>query len=155
MSYLLQRIETFDGIAILASNKRDNIDEAFARRFESIIYFPMPRPEERLRLRREGFSPQTQLEPGLSLQKNRRGTHAGGRCDHERDPLSLHAGAPVQPHDDHNGQCAARHSPRVGERGTSNITDRNPQSCKASPKAEPATSENAAGPEGIAMLPPS
>ena len=43
VSFLLQRIETFDGIAILASNLRDNIDEAFARRFESIIYFPMPR----------------------------------------------------------------------------------------------------------------
>ena len=50
VSFLLQRIETFDGIAILASNRRENLDEAFARRFESIIYFPVPRPEERLRL---------------------------------------------------------------------------------------------------------
>ena len=62
VSFLLQRIETFDGIAILASNQRENIDEAFARRFESIIYFPMPRPEERLRLWRQGFSPQARLE---------------------------------------------------------------------------------------------
>ena len=36
-------------IAILASNRRDDLDDAFARRFESIIFFPMPRPEERLR----------------------------------------------------------------------------------------------------------
>ena len=50
VSFLLQRIETFDGIAILASNQRENLDEAFTRRFESIIFFPMPRPEERLRL---------------------------------------------------------------------------------------------------------
>ncbi len=50
VSYLLQRIETFDGIAILASNQRENLDDAFSRRFESVIYFPMPRPEERLRL---------------------------------------------------------------------------------------------------------
>ncbi|HET9398482.1 MAG TPA: ATP-binding protein, partial [Sphingomicrobium sp.] len=47
VSFLLQRIETFDGIAILASNLRDNIDQAFARRFETIIHFPVPRPEER------------------------------------------------------------------------------------------------------------
>jgi hypothetical protein len=69
VSFLLQRIETFDGIAILASNRRENLDEAFARRFESIIYFPMPRPEERLRLWQQGFSKQSQLEKTLDLEK--------------------------------------------------------------------------------------
>ncbi len=68
VSYLLQRIESFDGIAILASNRRDDLDEAFARRFESIIYFPMPRPEERLRLWQQGFSPQCQLADNLDLK---------------------------------------------------------------------------------------
>jgi len=68
VSFLLQRIEAFDGIAILASNQRENIDEAFARRFESIIYFPIPRPEERLRIWQQGFSPQTQLEDILNLE---------------------------------------------------------------------------------------
>jgi len=67
VSFLLQRIETFDGIAILASNRRENLDEAFARRFESIIYFPIPRPEERLRLWQQGFSKQTQLDPSIDL----------------------------------------------------------------------------------------
>jgi AAA+ superfamily predicted ATPase len=69
VSFLLQRIETFDGIAILASNRRENLDEAFARRFEAIIYFPIPSPEERLRLWRQGFSPQAQLETSLDLEK--------------------------------------------------------------------------------------
>ena len=69
VSFLLQRIETFDGIAILASNQKDNIDRAFARRFESIIYFPMPRPEERLRLWRQGFSPKARLEESVDLDK--------------------------------------------------------------------------------------
>jgi hypothetical protein len=69
VSFLLQRIEIFDGIAILASNRRENLDEAFARRFESIIYFPMPSSEERLRLWRQGFSPQGRLEPALDLEK--------------------------------------------------------------------------------------
>lgn len=69
VSFLLQRIETFDGIAILASNRRENLDEAFARRFESIIYFPIPRPEERLRLWQQGFSQQAQLDEALDLEK--------------------------------------------------------------------------------------
>ncbi len=69
VSFLLQRIETFDGIAILASNQRDNLDSAFARRFESIIFFPMPRPEERLRLWRQGFPAKAQLDPDADLTK--------------------------------------------------------------------------------------
>jgi len=67
VSFLLQRIETFDGIAILASNQKNNIDVAFARRFESIIYFPIPRSEERLRLWKQGFSPKAQLEASVDL----------------------------------------------------------------------------------------
>jgi hypothetical protein len=67
VSFLLQRIESFDGIAILASNLRDNLDDAFARRFESMIYFPMPRPEERLRLWRQGFSAKAELDAALDL----------------------------------------------------------------------------------------
>ncbi len=79
VSFLLQRVETFDGIAILASNRRDNLDDAFTRRFESIIYFPMPRPEERLRLWRQGFSPRARLDDGLDLdQLARRHTLSGG-----------------------------------------------------------------------------
>jgi AAA+ superfamily predicted ATPase len=69
IAFLLQRLETFDGIAILASNLRENLDDAFARRFESIIYFPLPRPEERLKLWRQGFSPKAQLEATLDLDK--------------------------------------------------------------------------------------
>ncbi|XXY49182.1 ATP-binding protein [Sorangium sp. So ce269] len=69
VSFLLQRIETFDGISILASNLRDNLDDAFARRFESIIYFPMPRAEERVRLWRQGFSPRARLDGSVDLEK--------------------------------------------------------------------------------------
>ena len=69
VAYLLQRIETFDGIAVLASNQKGNIDQAFARRFESVIYFPMPRPEERLRLWRQSFSPKARLEESVDLDK--------------------------------------------------------------------------------------
>jgi AAA+ superfamily predicted ATPase len=69
VSYLLQRIETFDGIAILASNQKENIDAAFARRFESIIYFPMPRHEERLQLWKQSFSSKARFEESIDLDK--------------------------------------------------------------------------------------
>lgn len=55
VAYLLQRIEDFDGILILASNKLFDIDEAFTRRFQSIIEFPEPNAEERLRLWEQTF----------------------------------------------------------------------------------------------------
>lgn len=50
IAYLLQRIEDFPGIVILATNLRGNIDEAFARRFQSLIYFPLPDARQRLTL---------------------------------------------------------------------------------------------------------
>lgn len=69
VSYLLQRIETFDGLVILASNLKRNLDDAFMRRFESVIYFPMPRPEERLLLWQQALPAQTQLEAGIDLRE--------------------------------------------------------------------------------------
>lgn len=50
VAYLLQRIEDFPGIVILATNLKSNIDEAFSRRFQSIIYFPIPDEELRAAL---------------------------------------------------------------------------------------------------------
>lgn len=49
-SYLLQRIDTFEGIAILATNLRSNLDEAFTRRLDLVVEMGMPEPEERLAL---------------------------------------------------------------------------------------------------------
>lgn len=49
-SYLLQRIEEFNGLVILASNNKANIDTAFLRRFDAIVHFPLPDPRERLHL---------------------------------------------------------------------------------------------------------
>ncbi|WMJ72690.1 ATP-binding protein [Cytophagaceae bacterium ABcell3] len=50
VSYLLQRIESHPGLVILASNFKNNIDAAFARRFQSIIEFPKPVADERFLL---------------------------------------------------------------------------------------------------------
>lgn len=46
-NYLLQRIETFDGIVLLTSNSRQRFDSAFARRLDAIIDFPLPGTDER------------------------------------------------------------------------------------------------------------
>jgi hypothetical protein len=50
VSYLLQRLEDHPGLVILASNLRDEIDEAFLRRFHVILHFPRPSPQERSRI---------------------------------------------------------------------------------------------------------
>src|SRR5262249_53019123 len=46
-NYLLQRMETFDGIALLTSNSRARFDAAFARRLDMVIEFPPPAVSER------------------------------------------------------------------------------------------------------------
>ena len=66
-SFLLQRIEEFSGVVILASNMKSNIDDAFIRRFHSVIHFPMPRPAERQRIWCNAFSPQAVLEDRIDL----------------------------------------------------------------------------------------
>jgi len=50
ISYLLQRVEDFPGVVILATNLRANIDAAFSRRFQSEVYFAMPDAVQRERL---------------------------------------------------------------------------------------------------------
>jgi AAA+ superfamily predicted ATPase len=65
VAYLLQRIENYNGLVILASNQRANIDEAFVRRFQSIIHFPMPRLEERYAIWRKTFPTQITIAPDI------------------------------------------------------------------------------------------
>ena len=67
-SYLLQRIDESKNMIILASNLKDNFDEAYLRRFQSIIYFPLPETEERLTLWKKGFSPKASLK-NLDLEE--------------------------------------------------------------------------------------
>jgi SpoVK/Ycf46/Vps4 family AAA+-type ATPase len=50
VSYLLQKIEEYDGIVVLATNLRANLDEAFLRRMRAIVEFPFPEVDDRLRI---------------------------------------------------------------------------------------------------------
>ena len=69
VSFLLQRIEEFNGVVILASNLKGNIDDAFLRRFQSVVNFPLPRASDRLRLWSEAFPPRVTLDPRLDLPR--------------------------------------------------------------------------------------
>jgi AAA+ superfamily predicted ATPase len=67
-SYLLQRLEEFEGLVILATNLRPNIDRAFVRRFQSILYFNLPTIQERERLWENALR-NINLAPDTNLQR--------------------------------------------------------------------------------------
>ncbi|AXG77570.1 ATP-binding protein [Streptomyces paludis] len=55
-AYLLQRLESFDGIALLTTNLRSNIDDAFTRRLDLVVDFPFPDKAQRLALWRHSLA---------------------------------------------------------------------------------------------------
>ncbi len=67
ISYLLQRVEDYPGIVILATNLKGNIDEAFARRFQSQVYFPLPDADLRRRLWENTLNGRSGLAAGVDL----------------------------------------------------------------------------------------
>ena len=69
VSYLLQRIEDYDGVIILSTNIKANLDEAFSRRFQSMIHFPMPGPAERERLWSQAFSDKTVFDGSVKIHE--------------------------------------------------------------------------------------
>jgi hypothetical protein len=68
VAYLLQRTEDFPGVVILASNLKGNMDEAFTRRFQSVIYFPIPKPGQRERIWRNTFDGDLVLDPQIDFK---------------------------------------------------------------------------------------
>jgi hypothetical protein len=66
-SYLLQRIEEFEGLVILATNFRNNIDPAFLRRLSHVVGFPMPEVDQRRRLWRSMLPPEAPVCADLDL----------------------------------------------------------------------------------------
>lgn len=67
-AYLLQRIESHNGLIILASNKRGNLDEAFSRRFQSIINFPIPKADDRHTLWMNTLPKQLKIDEQIDWQ---------------------------------------------------------------------------------------
>jgi hypothetical protein len=67
VSYLLQRLEEYDGLVILASNLKEEIDDAFTRRFHAVLHFPRPAEAERRRLWRLALPDSVPLEEAVDL----------------------------------------------------------------------------------------
>jgi SpoVK/Ycf46/Vps4 family AAA+-type ATPase len=79
VAYLLQRMEQFDGMAILTTNLRANVDEAFLRRLDAIVDFPLPEIDDRRRLWERNLSAAVPKAADLDLDfLARRFTLSGG-----------------------------------------------------------------------------
>ena len=78
IAYLLQEIEDYDGIAILATNLRQNIDEAFTRRLDFLIDFPFPESEYRRQIWSAHFPVEAPLAPDVDLDQIAERYHLAG-----------------------------------------------------------------------------
>ncbi|MFN2588679.1 MAG: ATP-binding protein [Actinomycetota bacterium] len=67
VAYLLQRMELFDGMAILATNLRANVDDAFTRRLDAVVEFPLPDEAARLRLWKHHLGGRLPLAPDVDV----------------------------------------------------------------------------------------
>lgn len=67
VGYLLQRMETYDGVMILATNLRNNIDGAFMRRIQFLLDFPMPGGAMRARLWEQALPSKAYQDPALDI----------------------------------------------------------------------------------------
>jgi SpoVK/Ycf46/Vps4 family AAA+-type ATPase len=67
IGYLLQRMEEYEGVTILASNRTRDMDEAFTRRFQFMIDFPMPDEAHRLKIWQRLLSTEAVGEGALDL----------------------------------------------------------------------------------------
>lgn len=98
VSYLLQRMEAYRGLAILTTNQKDALDDAFLRRLRFVIEFPFPSAAERARIWRTVFPVATPTQ-GLDADKLARLNLAGGNIRNialSAAFLAAEAGEPVQ-----------------------------------------------------------
>ncbi|HEU4561283.1 MAG TPA: ATP-binding protein, partial [Longimicrobium sp.] len=77
VSYLLQRMESYRGLAVLTTNLKDSLDTAFLRRLRFVVNFPFPDPAQRAEIWRRAFPRATPTE-GLDAEKLARLSVAGG-----------------------------------------------------------------------------
>jgi AAA+ superfamily predicted ATPase len=67
IAYLLQKMDEYEGIVIMATNLRKNMDEAFARRIQFAVEFPLPDETDRLRIWKIIFPAEAPLAPDVDL----------------------------------------------------------------------------------------
>ncbi|GAB5419056.1 MAG: hypothetical protein Crog4KO_05640 [Crocinitomicaceae bacterium] len=69
IAFLLQRIERFNGLVLVATNMRKNMDAAFSRRFENIIHFNIPTPEKAMEIWGEYLPKHIQINNEAQIQR--------------------------------------------------------------------------------------
>jgi hypothetical protein len=98
VSYLLQRMEAYRGLAILTTNMKDALDMAFLRRIRFVVQFPFPDAEGRAEIWRRVFPPETPTE-GLDPERLARLSVTGGNIRNialNAAFLAADAGEPVR-----------------------------------------------------------
>ena len=98
INYLLQRMEAYRGIAILATNMKSALDTAFMRRLRFIVNFPFPGPTERKLIWQKVFPLNTPLNEGLDYDRLARFNLTGGSIHNialNAAFLAAQAGTPV------------------------------------------------------------
>jgi hypothetical protein len=99
VSFLLQRVENYDGLVILASNFKENMDDAFIRRFDLMAHFTMPTPPQRLQLWQSSFSPALPEDPAIDLfALSKKHELAGGNIANVVRYATMKALSSGQPH---------------------------------------------------------
>jgi AAA+ superfamily predicted ATPase len=80
ISYLLQRMEEYEGISILATNQKQNLDDAFIRRLQAIVEFPFPDEEYRRKIWQVTFPSQAPLGEDVDFAALAREIPLAGGC---------------------------------------------------------------------------
>jgi hypothetical protein len=93
VDYLLQRMESHTGLAILATNMRSAIDPAFLRRFRFVMTFPFPGPAEREAIWRGAFPEKTPLGDDVDLSRLSRVALTGGSIQNAAIDAAFRAAA--------------------------------------------------------------
>jgi hypothetical protein len=96
ISYLLQRMESYKGLAILTTNMKTSLDTAFMRRLRFVVEFPFPDAAERAEIWRRVFPPQTPTSE-LEIQKLARLNVAGGNIRNIALNAAFHAADAGEP----------------------------------------------------------
>jgi SpoVK/Ycf46/Vps4 family AAA+-type ATPase len=101
IAYLLQRMERYEGLAILATNLSRHLDEAFSRRLQFVVEFPFPGEAERERIWQRCFPPEAPRSPAVDpVELARRFPLPGGNIKNivlHAAYLAAAADAPIGP----------------------------------------------------------
>lgn len=116
ISYLLQKMEEYQGVSVLATNLRQNLDDAFVRRLQVIVEFPFPDEEYRHRIWRKAFPSEAPLGDDVRFERLARDVRlAGGNIKNMALSAAFLAAADGHTiHMSHLAQAARREHQKLG-----------------------------------------